>query len=744
MATGPSGVRDAGRPARRVGDGRICRGRLEAGRAVPWFHQQVDQLAVPGQAAGVAVLPTGDLFTGFTELHVRVGPRRSSFAGAHRRLEAGWRPLVIAERTIGTVVYESRAFAGEVAGTPIAFTQIRATNRGRAAADASVQVDLRDDGATSRTPGGFGRYRFLRPVATETPGLYAQPGWAFDASAQYAFAGRAVVRDGRTLLIGPAATPGVRASQLLRPSDPAGAVTPATTFGRTTQRTRLAPGRSVSLTWALPIEPVEAGGPVDIEIAGTGWEDARQSFVAAWDRQLRGAMRIEVPERKVADAYRANIVSLLAPRTQLPDGRWVQAVNALTYHAFWLRDVAVIAAALDRVGLHEPAGQDLEFVRDWQRGDGLFISRPEQYDGFGQTLWALGDHALRTGDVAFARRALPSVRRALAWFATQRASDPLGLVPPVARAYDNDLVTGHVVGDSFWAVAGVQGAAWLARVAGETDDETAWTALRDTFAAHVRAQVEVAAARTSGGAIPPALDHSGGQDWGNLWAAYPYPVLPPSSPAVTATLRRVDARGREGIATYRPGRRRVLHGYVGFRSLETRLLRGEQRAVVAGMYAELAHTSGTHQGFEMAGIGSHAVSDGTAPHGWFSAELVTLVRNMLVRETDGGIDLLSAVPAAWLAPGRTVRVTDAPTTAGPVSFTVRGTSAGATLRWNADVPIGTTVRWPVPASARDVRVKGRPARGAIVLHPGSGTMRVTWSLRPDGLTFAAAARRAGG
>jgi hypothetical protein len=51
------------------------------------------------------------------------------------------------------------------------------------------------------------------------------------------------------------------------------------------------------------------------------------------------------------------------------------------------------------------AAQDLAYFPAWQRPDGLFISRPGEYDGIGEALWAIGRHAELTGDAAFARRA---------------------------------------------------------------------------------------------------------------------------------------------------------------------------------------------------------------------------------------------------------------------------------------------------------------------------------------------------
>ena len=263
------------------------------------------------------------------------------------------------------------------------------------------------------------------------------------------------------------------------------------------------------------------------------------------------------------------------------------------------------------------------------------------------------------------------------------------------------------------------------------------TSLRAT----VRERVADAAARNEG-AIPPALDRAGGRDWGNLWAAWPSPVLDPSSELVTRTLARARAHFREGLATY--GEFHNLHHYLGFRVWQTELLRGEQARVVQGLYDSLAHTTNTNGGFET-GVRPYArrsVDDNLAPHGWFAAELVALLRNMLVRESGPGLELLSAVPARWLDPGRPTVVRGAPTKLGPVDVTLRPVRGGAVLTWKADVPAGTPLWWRVPAAARGVRVPGLAAGASTMLLPGrAGVLRITWRLpRPsssfDGVTAA--------
>jgi hypothetical protein len=248
----------------------------------------------------------------------------------------------------------------------------------------------------------------------------------------------------------------------------------------------------------------------------------------------------------------------------------------------------------------------------------------------------------------------------------------------------------------------------------------------------VRARVKDAAGR-NGGAIPSVLDHSGGLDWGNLWAAWPAPVFDPAAPIVTATLARARREFREGIATY--GTFHNLHHYLGFRVFETELLLNRQEDVVKGMYSSLAHTSATNGTFEavVSPFSDRIADDGTVPHGWFAAEYVTLIRNMLVRE-DGetGLVLLGALSPSWLEPGKRVAVQRVPTPRGTVDVSLVSKKDGATLRWNIpNLAAGTRVRVPAPYSVTDVKARGYSKKtGFITLTGKSGTLEITWTLKP--------------
>lgn len=698
--------------------------------AAPWSFivEPTEQLGVPGYPAGTEITPEGYLYTGSAEIAFRVGPRLRPWNVPIRTLEDGRYPVISSHASAGGVDYSLTVFTGAVAGQPVNFVRVRMTNRRRSSASVGWGIGTRYTGGE---PKGSGRrFRFARPVTPIRIGLYYQPGYGFNAGSVQGFSGPSFVRDGRALYIRHRTPAGFR-TRTVRGKHRAG---PTDLVGLTRYRGRLGGGRSAVLDFTVPTVPVDVKSGAYKQIAAASYASSRARVLGSWRRVLGGAMDVHVPESKVVDTFYASLMNLLMSRYR-QDGYWIQTVNQLQYHAFWLRDTAVIASMFDLVGMHKVAAQDLRFNLTWQQPDGLFISRPGQYDGFGQALWSFGDHVQRTGDLEFAQMVLPAVGRAMAWLEKARAGDPLGLLP-ASDPHDNEQIAGHLVGDNLWGVAGARAAATIARVAGEPQTADRWAAQAAAYQATLDAQIRQAA-KANNGVIPPALDQKGGQDWGNLWAVWPTGVYPASDDMVQRTMRHARARFREGIATYIDGR--LLHDYLGFRVFQTDLADGNQQRAVDGLYASLAHTTATHGGFET-GVrvyGSRAVDDNMTPHGWFAAEYVSLLRNMLVRERTDGIALMSALSPAWLKPGESVSVHDAPTTYGKVSFTLRPNDDGARLEWHADVPDGTAIHWPLPDFAKDIHADHLEKGGRSILLPSrNGTLDVKWKLARYGASFA--------
>lgn len=583
-----------------------------------------DQIGVPGAAGGWEITPEGSLYGPAAEVTWSFGPRLAPWAVSTRSLAEGRLPVVLARRSAGGVTYELSQFATGPARAPVVVAVLRVRNPGRRTLRARWSASVAWTRGRRR-PDGTCAFRFHRPAAAaDFPGGYAQPGEAFLPGAAYAWEGRVLRRDGRALLLA-ARGAALRATARPQTEDGEGA--------RAEWDLRVGPGAERRLTWVMPLVPA-ASPPASLDGAR-----AENAVRARWRGFLSRSLRVRLPDSEVADTFDASLVNLALGLSSSAYGPR-QTVNLLNYHASWLRDTAAIAEAEELAGLRREAAGALALLPRFQAPEGLFLSRPEQYDGWGQALWALAEHVRRGAGAAYARNVLPEVSRAMEWLAAQRARDSYGLLP-VNGSHDNEDVTGHRVGDDLWAVMGAEGARDIARAAGDPVRAERYRAAAFSLRARVRAAALAAAAQNRG-VLPPALDAPGGHDWGNLWLAWPGDVFAPTEPLVTATLAATRKTWREGIATY--GRSR--HGYLGFRVLETELERGEQARVIAGLRAHLAHATSTHGGCEFCGLvgGSRAVADNLTPHGWWAAEYVTLLRNMLVREAPGGLRVLSALP----------------------------------------------------------------------------------------------------
>jgi hypothetical protein len=127
------------------------------------------------------------------------------------------------------------------------------------------------------------------------------------------------------------------------------------------------------------------------------------------------------------------------------------------------------------------------------------------------------------------------------------------------------------------------------------------------------------------------------------------------------------------------------------------------------------------------------------PNGAAGAAFLETLRLMLVQETrdaDGrplGLRLAAATPRSWLRPGRRIAVGNAPTSFGPVSFSIESGARSATV--SVDVPrrrtprsLSLRLRLPAGVGIGGVTLAGKPYRrfdadsGTIDLSGRRGTI----------------------
>ena len=647
------------------------------GEPFSYFSQPTDVIGVMDAPTATLVSPEGFFYTGYGELMFFTGNPPVEIRQRVKTLERGYLPIIQYSFTRESVHYEFTAFSatldGTASGTLVDFIRVRIKNVSNASQAAWLGSAMRYAGEVN-SPGGVPDNRYGRPYTPKRPGGFAQLGVKFSPDWVYGFEGSTFRRDDKLMYTFPSQpAPELHLTMKERYNGNSDltprklSVLSTTPMGFVQYRLPLEASQEVTLDFKMPVVPLETSAE-RAQYDSALFDVYLPRVIEAWEKILSAGIDITVPEAKVNNTFKASLIYDLIARDKMGND-YIQTVNKFQYHAFWLRDASYIVRMYDLSGYPEYARQDLEFFAGWQQPDGNFVSQGGQFDGWGQTLWAYGQHYRITGDRAFAEEVFPSVRKAVAWLQQARASDPLHLMPTTTPG-DNEEITGHVTGHNFWALAGLKNAIALANGIGATADAKTFQHEYDDYFGVLRGVLDRQTATTTG-YIQPGLDGPGGQDWGNMLGVYPEIILDPHDPMVTATLQATRAKYKEGIMTYGDGR--FLHHYLTMKNTETEIIRGDQEMAVEELYAMLVHTSSTQAGFEFAILpwGTRDFGLNLSPHGWFAAKFRAALRNMLLREQGDDLHLLSVTSPEWFKAGDTISVKRAPTNFGEVEFSMK-------------------------------------------------------------------------
>ncbi len=716
-----------------------------------------DVLGWPGYPEGTLITPEGFLYTGDAEILFYIGDPPEPVNQRIRVLEGGWLPIYHYQVERGGVLYEftllATVFSQDHTDNLMNFVRIEATNIGDEDKKAVITCGYQYAPGEEKQ-----KHRFRRPVLPEKLGQYRQAGTSFDPHWGYQFGDDFLAREHQILYL--IRNPQKRFSidryaaasdlESNKTADSGGFHVPAqqetTIIGLSCLSTMLQPGERQEVEIVVPYRPLPVSlGHTVAELRKVPLSSVYDHVRDTWRELIRRGMTIYVPESKVVNTWYANLVYDLIAVDELgkEEKEFVQKVNEFQYDAFWLRDGAYIVRSYDLTDYHWLAERCLEHFLHYQLPDGNFVSQEGQLDGWGQTLWAFGQHVELTKDEQFARRYYSYVEAAVAWLKKARQEDPLHLMPSTTPG-DAELISGHVTGHNFWALLGLRSAVSLAEAAGETQAAEDYRKEYDDFHAMLYDRLEEVTASTNG-VIPPGLDGGmEGEFWGNLIGVAPSGVLDPFDPMVTATQDAAKAKFKEGLMTYKAD---FLHHYLTTYVTETDLARGDQEAVLEQFYSILAHTTSTHAGWEWS-VRAWADRDfgrNLSPHGWFAARFRILLRKMLVREEGRSLHLFSVLSPEWIErPDARITFSEAPTTFGRVGARLSCVAEDTVLirifpEWDQP-PDEVVIHIPwyrkvINHSAGELR--DGMTGSVLVLSPDEGSVRIQWrtTVEPPAYSF---------
>ncbi len=492
------------------------------------------------------------------------------------------------------------------------------------------------------------------------------------------------------------------------------------------------------------------------------YKAARASVARYWEGRLAAAMQVSVPEPAVANALRA----LLGQSLVLT---WRYSIGN-PYEQFSFPESPDVARVLAEYGLAPVARsilrtsltRDEDRYRNWKRGGRLVV---------------LAAYYRLSGDAATVRRTLPLAHRWVADFGRQLAASERGLLQ--RERYSSDIPD-RVYGLHAQAVVweGLRSMAPVWRELGDAALAERAGTLAERLGGGLHRAVAASQRRLPDGSLfvpVRLLDREAPYDLvvqgrlGSYWnLVMPYALasgfFPPGSPQARGVLRYLELHGARLLGMVRAGAY-ALYGRDAYPASGTnhvydlsvaRFLADNDEAdeLVLKLYGSLAAglTPGTFVSGEAASV---APLPGTAergmylpPNGASGAAFLETLRLLLVHETrdregaPDGLRLAYATPRAWLRPGRRIAVTDAPTSFGPLSYSIVRNGGAVTVSLEAPERrptfLGLRLRLPVGTRLGRVEVDGAPYRrvdratGTIDLSGRTGSITVQARLRGSG------------
>ena len=465
-------------------------------------------------------------------------------------------------------------------------------------------------------------------------------------------------------------------------------------------------------------------GTSDITNVDPAWVERERAAVAsAWrDRLNRVKLALPPAGQRIADALRTAHAHILISR----DGAALRP-GTRSYARSWIRDGAMIADGLLRLGDIEPVHEYVDWYAPHQFANGKVPccvdhrgSDPvPENDSHGELIHAIAQLYRYGGDRAELERNWPHVAAAIAYMDQLRAGETgaanpafTGLMPASISHEGYSAKPMHSYWDDFWALTGYKDAAFVARSLGKPEISGIERS-RDEFRRDLLASIGLAM-KTHGIDFIP-----GCAELGDFDATSSTVILSPAGEQAQLSAPLHDTFGRywndfEARAAgakpwkdYTPYEWRTVGSFVrlGWRE--------RAQAAIDFLFRTGARPSGWNQWAEVVGHDPREIRFiGDMPHGWVASDFIRSALDLFAyeRDADQALVLAAGVPADWFD-GAGIAVGALNTSYGRVGYAARRNGDRLRLRIDAGAkpPGGYVISWPLPGRPGVTRINGRRA-----------------------------------
>jgi hypothetical protein len=500
----------------------------------------------------------------------------------------------------------------------------------------------------------------------------------------------------------------------------------------------LLPGEEAETALVIPLHPASLAAlagrlpPPGAEAATRTWiADALRRCGNAW-RQETGAVRIELPPSAapLEASIRAQLGWILVARA----GPAFQP-GVRSYARSWIRDGALTASALQRLGLPGPSREFAEWYAPHQYPSGKIpcvvdargADPVPEHDSSGEFIFMIAEDYRYTGDRDFAARLWPRVRAAAAYLDSLRherlgeawrAPDKVefhGLLPPSISHEGYSARPMHSYWDDFFALRGFRDAAYLAGALGYGAERARWDAVAAEFARDLAASVAAGMKRHDVDYVPGCADLGDFDATSTAIAFDPTAaaaLLPPA--AVLATFERYwqffrDRRAGAPWDAYTPYELRVIGAFV-------RLGWRERAGELLGWFLADQKPSGWRQWPEVVTRDQRVPRFlGDLPHTWVGADFLRSALDLFAYTDEAAQTLVigAGVQQSWIDEDPGVAVRGLRTPPGPLTYTMRRENGQIVVQVEDGLTVptgGILVKGPWAGTTGAMRLNGQPVQ----------------------------------
>jgi hypothetical protein len=492
-------------------------------------------------------------------------------------------------------------------------------------------------------------------------------------------------------------------------------------------RLALAPHGSTTVGLVVPL----SGPAVRPDLGGEApatWMNREHAAVAAGWRERVNRVSIDVPAagRPLIAALRTALAHILITR----DGP-VLRPGTRSYARSWIRDGAMIAESLLRVGHAREAADYLRWYARYQFAGGKVpccvdargADPVAEHDSAGELIFLASEVYRYTNDRRLAESMWPHVEAAARYLESLRQSERTdahtapafyGLLPASISHEGYSAKPMHSYWDDFWALKGYNGAIAIASALGHRDAATRLQTQRDELRADLAASLRHVTAAKGIAYLPGSAELGDFDPTSSAIAIAPDGELHRlPTELVHATYERywrefVDRRdGRTAWEDYTPYEVRTVGTFVrlGWRERAHALLAffmAGRRPVAWNQWPEVVGRDPRQPRFV-----------GDMPHGWVASDFIRAVLDLFAyeREADQSLVLAAGIPPEWLN-GSGISVKGLRTPYGLVSYSAKNERGRVVLQLDGSrvPPGGVVFVWPGTQPPRDISINGKPAQ----------------------------------